>query len=268
MSAEKLDRTDQLTPGEADASPGGVADGAHEANEAPAPAAGEPAGGAAGEDAVGDSAAQPEQVLAADDQPPAGESAAAGEGDSEEEAAAEVESSAPVRPLEDLSGEEVEDDGEIETQWYILKVQVNREDSIRDALQRRVKIEGLDHFFADIVVPTEDIAEFTKTGKKRDHQTKALPRLHRRQHGNQRGDVGFWCARRPALATLLAPPVNRPPWTGARGGKNSSKTVSRTNEGEAPKLKTAISIQRRKTACAINDGNFESFEGDVDNIDR
>jgi formate C-acetyltransferase len=59
--------------------------------------------------------------------------------------------------------------------WYILKVQVNREDSIREALLRRVKIEGLEEHFDEIVVPTEDVAEFNKSGKRRVVRRKLYP---------------------------------------------------------------------------------------------
>src|SRR5262245_30930069 len=50
--------------------------------------------------------------------------------------------------------------------WYVLKVQSSREDTIRDALQRRVKIQGLEKYFGQIVVPTEKITEI-RNNKKR-----------------------------------------------------------------------------------------------------
>src|SRR4051812_28662779 len=50
--------------------------------------------------------------------------------------------------------------------WYVLKVQSSREDTIRDALQRRVKIQGLQRYFGQIVVPTEKITEI-RNNKKR-----------------------------------------------------------------------------------------------------
>ena len=61
--------------------------------------------------------------------------------------------------------------------WYILKVQVNREESIRGALERRVKIAGLERFFGEIVVPTEDVAEYNKSGKRRIVKKKLYPGL-------------------------------------------------------------------------------------------
>ena len=51
-------------------------------------------------------------------------------------------------------------------QWYVLKVQSNREKSIRDSLLRRIKMEGLEADFGDVVIPTEKVVE-TKGGKRK-----------------------------------------------------------------------------------------------------
>lgn len=59
-------------------------------------------------------------------------------------------------------------------QWYILKVQSNREDSIRETLLRRIQMQGLDAYFGDVVVPKEQITEF-KGGKKRVVWRKLYP---------------------------------------------------------------------------------------------
>ena len=58
--------------------------------------------------------------------------------------------------------------------WYILKVQSNREESIREGLMRRVTIAGLDDYFGEIIVPTEMVTEF-KGGKKRVVKRKLYP---------------------------------------------------------------------------------------------
>src|SRR5215472_10274862 len=49
--------------------------------------------------------------------------------------------------------------------WYVLKVQSSREDTIRDALERRVKIQGLQKYFGQIVVPTEKTTEIRNNKK-------------------------------------------------------------------------------------------------------
>ena len=68
----------------------------------------------------------------------------------------------------------VEEDRPIKMDWYILKVQSNREDSIRDGLLRRVQMAGLEKYFADIIVPIETVTEF-KGGKKRVIKRKLYP---------------------------------------------------------------------------------------------
>ena len=58
--------------------------------------------------------------------------------------------------------------------WYVVKVQSNREESIREAIERRVKIEGLQDLFGQIVIPTEKVSEMRK-GKRVIKERKLLP---------------------------------------------------------------------------------------------
>lgn len=56
-------------------------------------------------------------------------------------------------------------------QWYVVKVTSGREESIKAAIERRVKIEGLEEFYGEIVIPVERITEVkkvkeTKNGEK------------------------------------------------------------------------------------------------------
>jgi transcriptional antiterminator NusG len=44
-------------------------------------------------------------------------------------------------------------------QWYVVKVQSGREESIKEAIERRVKIEGLQDSFGQIIIPVEKVTE-------------------------------------------------------------------------------------------------------------
>jgi len=46
--------------------------------------------------------------------------------------------------------------------WYVVKVASGREESIKAAILRRVKIDGLEPFFGQIVIPVERITEVKK----------------------------------------------------------------------------------------------------------
>jgi len=108
----------------------------------------------------GRAADQPAKVRGKGKGKGAGEGAGAGEGEGEGAGEGEGED----------GGEEVG-----VREWYIVKVQVNREDSIRRALERRIKLAGLEEYFGEIVVPTEDVAEFNKSGKRRVVKKKLYP---------------------------------------------------------------------------------------------
>jgi transcription termination/antitermination protein NusG len=58
--------------------------------------------------------------------------------------------------------------------WYVVKVQSGREDSIRGALERRVKLENLEPHVGRIVVPVEKITE-VRDGKRRIKKVKKFP---------------------------------------------------------------------------------------------
>lgn len=145
--------------------------------------------------------------------------------------------------------------------WYILKVQSNREDSIREGLQRRVKIAGLDKYFGDVIVPIEMVTEF-KGGKKRVVKRKLYPGyLVVQMEINE--DTWFLVRETPGIGDF----------TGASGRPSPmlpheiAKIIARQEEKseDAPKLKINFNTGDR---VKINDGTFENFEGEVEAIDQ
>ena len=59
-------------------------------------------------------------------------------------------------------------------QWYVLRVQTNREETVRDGLLTRVRAAGLDEQISTILVPTEKVSEI-KGGKKVTSERKIYP---------------------------------------------------------------------------------------------
>ncbi|MFO0878286.1 MAG: transcription termination/antitermination protein NusG [Gemmataceae bacterium] len=62
----------------------------------------------------------------------------------------------------------VEPEAESKKEWYVVKVQSGREDTIKEAIERRVKKEGLEEYFGQIVIPVEKYTEIKtdKNGKR------------------------------------------------------------------------------------------------------
>ena len=153
------------------------------------------------------------------------------------------------------------EEGPIVMDWYILKVQSNRERSIADALQRKIKIEGLDRYFDQVVVPTEKVTEF-KGGKKKVVERKLYPGyivVHMCINDDtwfavrETSGIGDFTGSAGKPTPMLAQEV-------ARIVKKDEEEVS-----EQPKLNINFKIGDR---VKIKEGTFESFEGEVHQIDE
>jgi transcriptional antiterminator NusG len=156
--------------------------------------------------------------------------------------------------------EEVPDE-EIRMNWYILKVQSNRERSIAEALERKIKIEGLDQYFDQVIVPTEKVTEF-KGGKKKVVERKLYPG-YIVVHMHINDDTWFAVRETSGVGDF----------TGA-GGKptpmlpHEVARIIQTEEeetSEAPKLDIKFSSGDK---VKVKEGNFENFEGEVNTIDE
>src|SRR5262245_2036836 len=51
--------------------------------------------------------------------------------------------------------------------WYVVKVQSGREESVKEAIERKVRIEGLEQFFGQVVVPMERETVTIQSGKRK-----------------------------------------------------------------------------------------------------
>jgi transcriptional antiterminator NusG len=145
--------------------------------------------------------------------------------------------------------------------WYILKVQSNREESIREGLLRRVSIQGLDRYFSEVIVPTEKVTEF-KGGKKRVIKRKLYPG-YLVVHMEINEDTWFLVRETPGIGDF----------TGASGVPSTmlphevERIIAKQEEKseKAPDLKIPFIKGDR---VKVIEGNFENFEGEVDAIDK
>jgi len=145
--------------------------------------------------------------------------------------------------------------------WYILKVQSNREDSIREGLLRRVAIAGLGRYFGDVIVPTEKVTEF-KGGKKRVTKRKLYPGyLVVNMEIND--DTWFLVRETPGIGDFTGAAGRPSPMLPHEVARILAKQEEKSEK--APKLKIGFSPGDQ---VKINEGTFENFEGEVDSIDE
>lgn len=179
-----------------------------------------------------------------------------------------IEAEDPFSGSEDAKPVDLGDDAEAEAaaalpdmHWYILKVQSNREDSIREGLIRRIKLQGLDHLFGEVIVPKEQVTEF-KSGKKRVVSRKLYPGyilVHMVLN-----DESWYLVRETSGIGDFTGSAGRPsPMLEADVNKLLNKAEEKTDD--APRLKISF---RKGDRVKINEGTFENFEGEVEQIDE
>lgn len=176
---------------------------------------------------------------------------------------AEEEEVPPAEPLEFIDESVADED--LKFDWFILKVQVNREDSIKDALLRRVKMNGLDRYFKEVIVPTEDVAEFTKTGKRRIVKKKLYPG-YILVNMAVNDDSWFMVRETPGIGDFTGSAGKPTPMLPKDVERilRSSKVLA---DEEGPDVKTAIPF-KSGDRVRVKEGYFQNFEGDVDAIDQ
>ncbi len=145
--------------------------------------------------------------------------------------------------------------------WYVLKVQSNRERSIRESLLRRIKREGLEEYFGEVIIPTEKIVD-TKGGKKRVTEKKLYPGYIMIQM--ELNDETWYLVRDTSGVGDFTGSAGKPiPMQEHEIARMLGKDDS--EEEAAPRIKIDFSPG---DMVKIKEGTFESFEGTIDEIDE
>jgi transcription termination/antitermination protein NusG len=143
--------------------------------------------------------------------------------------------------------------------WYVVKVQSGREDSIKEGLLKRVKMQGLEDYFGEIIVPSEKVSEI-KGGKKKVTERKFYPGY---MMVNMAITDETWYLVRsiPGVGDFVGGASGPTPMEQHEVDKMLGQAASKTDD--QPRLK--ISFEKGETV-KIKEGPFENFEGSVDEV--
>ena len=186
-------------------------------------------------------------------------------GDEEEEMG--DEGGGDVSPIEEfVDGVVVEEGEEVEMSWYILKVQVNRENSICDALRRRVKVAGIERFFGEVLVPTEDVREFNKAGKQRIRKRKLYPGYIVVNMAIN-DDSWFLVRETSGIGDFTGAAGKPAPLTPEEVSRIIATTMPDVEEDGEDNIKTAIPF-KVGDRVRVKEGYFQNHEGEVSAVDE
>lgn len=151
--------------------------------------------------------------------------------------------------------------------FYVLRVASNREERVREALERKIKIEGLDDRVARILVPTVKERRI-KGGQVKVTERKLYPgyvfvEMSTEADGSVPEAVWFAIKESSGVGDFIA--------SAGKPTRMSDREVSEmlavcAKADEAPGL-GGMELEKGEQV-KITEGSFESFEGEVESVDE
>jgi transcription termination/antitermination protein NusG len=163
--------------------------------------------------------------------------------------------------------------------WYVVKVASGREESIKNAIVRKIKIEGLEKHFGQIVIPVERITELKKEVKTVNGQKvtkeKRVVKEKKKYPGYLMAEVEFtdqilYVFRETngvgdfvgATGPLKPPPPMSDREVAIMLGTELSSKDDEKLAGKKPKIKVKIDFEKGDKV-RLRDGAFAGTEGEV-----
>jgi transcriptional antiterminator NusG len=146
---------------------------------------------------------------------------------------------------------------EAEMRWYVVHTYSGHESRAEASLMERVRAEGLEDHFEEILIPTESVIEMRK-GQRRTTTRKFFP--------------GYMFVRMKMTRQTWHLVKGTPKITGFLGGNNPSpvpereiKSVKQAETDGAAKPKPKVLFEEGETV-RVTDGPFSNFSGIVEEV--
>ena len=148
--------------------------------------------------------------------------------------------------------------------WFVLRVASNKEDFVRNALEKKVQIEGVQHLVGRIMVPTEKTKTLSKNNKVKITETKLYPGYifveMKLVDARISQDVFFIIKETTGVGDFVG--------TAGKPTPMSDEEVDKMlYDSQAPEEVTEVKLEFAKgDHVNVKDGPFMGYEGTVDEI--
>lgn len=150
-------------------------------------------------------------------------------------------------------------------QWYVLRVQSNKEMQVRDALEMKVKSEGISDIIGRIEVPVERVKRI-RGNKQTVYKRKLYPgyvfmEMEVDEEGGVQERAWFAIKETTGVGDFIGT-------EGMPTPMRDTESAKMLMEAERPEEAPSIKVEFAKgDQIKIREGAFENFEGVVDSID-
>ncbi len=151
-------------------------------------------------------------------------------------------------------------------QWYVIRVQSNREEEARAGLERNVEMEGLEDVVLNVMVPTQQVAEI-RGGKRRQVEKKLYPgyvlmEVELDEDGSIPDSVKLLIRETAGVGDFIGGEAPMP-----LSSEEVSRLVGQAEEAreEEPTLEIAF---KEGDMVDIKEGPFHDMKGQVEEVNR
>lgn len=144
-------------------------------------------------------------------------------------------------------------------QWYILQVHSGYEERVKATLQERITKEGLEDYFGEILIPTEQVVEMIK-GARKTSSRRFFPGYM--LVSMELNDTTWHIIHQnmPRVVGFVGDDRNPAPLS----DEDAGKIIGRIQDGsERPRPKVVFDIGE---SVRVIDGPFANFQGVVDEV--
>jgi len=150
-------------------------------------------------------------------------------------------------------------------QWYVLRVQSNKEMQVKEALAQKVQMEGLSNIVGRIEVPVERVKRI-RGNKQTVHMRKLYPgyvfmEMETTEDGRAPEKAWFMIKETSGVGDFIGT-------EGIPSPMRDTESAKMLLEAERPEEAPSIKVEFQPgDQIKIREGAFENFEGSVDSID-
>jgi transcriptional antiterminator NusG len=150
-------------------------------------------------------------------------------------------------------------------QFFVLRVASNKEDRVREALARKVKIEGVEDTVGRILVPTERVRSM-KGGVRRESDRKLYPgyvfiELNLDKNGMIPEKVWFLIKETDGVGDFIGSNGKPTPMS----PRDQSKMLEEAEKADSDEVSLKTEY-KKGDKIKVTNGAFQNFEGEVDEI--
>ncbi len=151
-------------------------------------------------------------------------------------------------------------------QWYVLRVQSNKEMYVKEALSQKVQMGNLSDIVGRIEVPVEQIKHI-RGNKQTVHKRKLYPgyvfmEMEPAEDGRVQDSAWFMIKETSGVGDFIST-------EGIPTPMRDTDVAKMLSEAERPDDAPSIKVEFEKgDQIKIREGAFENFEGTVDSIDQ